>query len=246
MEGNYSSKKELRENFFDLHVYSNRKIVQEAERLGFAGVSITYDLDRYNSDISDEFEEIRQNSNILVKKGLELSCKNQEEVKKKVQKSRKKADIVMVHGGDLRINRAVCENRSVDILSEPYRNRRDSGLNHVLARKASENNVAIEINLNTFLKTNLRYRHRVISQFRHIMALKRKYNFAVIITSGARSDYELRNPLDIFALSYCFGMTKNESFEALSTTPHHIIEINNQRDSFVVDGVRTIEPRTKT
>ena len=39
------------------------------------------------------------------------------------------------------------------------------GINHVLARKAAENSVAIEINLKTLLKTNLRYRYRVISQF---------------------------------------------------------------------------------
>ena len=242
MEGNYSSKKQPKEKFLDLHVHPNQKLVQEAERLGFAGISLSYDFDTYSKDLSHEFEEIKQNSNILIKKCLELSCKNPEELRKKVQKSRKKGDIIMVRGGDLRINRAVCEDRNVDILSHPYLNRRDSGLNHVLARKASENDVAIEINLNTFLKTNLRYRHRVISQFRHVVALKRKYKFELIITSGARSGFELRNPMDIFALANCFGMTPKESFEALSTTPQQIIERNDQRENFVVDGVKTVEP----
>lgn len=242
MEGNYSSKKQYREKFFDLHIHQNQKLVQEAERLGFAGISLCYDFDTYPRDLPQDFEEIKQNSNILIRKCFELSCKNQEELRRKVQKSRKKADIVMVRGGDLRINRAACEDRNVDILSHPYLNRRDSGMNHVLARKASENDVAIEINLNTFLKTNLRYRHRVISQFRHLVALKRKYKFKLIITSGARSGYGLRNPMDIFALANCFGMTNEESFEALSSAPQHIIERNDQRDSFVVDGVKTVEP----
>ena len=240
MEGNYSNKKKFRENFYDLNIRASRKIIQEAERLGFAGVSLTYNFDDYNSEISKEYDEIKLESNILIRKCLEVSCKNQEELKKKVQKSRKKADIIMVKGGDTRINRAACEDRNVDILSQPYRNRRDSGMNHVLARKAAENDVAVEINLNGFLKTNVRYRHRVISQFRHVMDLKRKYGFSVIITSGARSTYDLRNPLDIFALSNCFGMSENESFEALSTIPKHVIDRNDHRGNFVVDGVRTV------
>lgn len=240
MEGNYLTKRNFRDNFYDLNIGASKKIIHEAERLGFAGVSITYDFDDYNSEISQEYDEIKLESNILIRKCLKLSCKNQEELKKKVQKSRKKADIIMVRGGDNRINRAACEERNVDILSQPYRNRRDSGMNHVLARLASENDVAIEINLSSFLKTSLRYRHRIISQFRHIMDLKRKYGFSVIITSGARSEYDLRNPLDIFALSNCFGMTKNESFEALSTIPQHLIDKNDQRGNFVVDGVRTV------
>lgn len=240
MEGNYSTKKNYRENFYDLNISGNISIIEEAERLGFAGVSLTYNFDDYNSEISKEYDELKLESNILIRKCLEISCKNPEELKKKVQRSRKKADIIMVRGGDNRINRAACEERNVDILSQPYRNRRDSGMNHVLSRQAAENDVAVEINLSSLLKTNLRYRHRIISQFRHIMDLKRKYGFSVVISSGARSSYDQRNPMDIFALSNCFGMTENESFEALSTIPKHIIDKNDERDNFVLDGVRTV------
>ena len=41
------------------------------------------------------------NSNILLKKSVEISCKNPEDLKKKVKKTRKKADILIVKGGDL-------------------------------------------------------------------------------------------------------------------------------------------------
>ncbi len=240
MEGNYSTKKNYGENFYDLNISGNQSIIKEAERLGFAGVSLTYNFDDYNPETSRKYDELKHESNLLIRKCLEIKCKNPEELKKKVRKSRKKADIVMVRGGDNSINRAACEERNVDILSQPYRNRRDSGLNHVLARKAAENDVAVEINLSSFLKTSLRYRHRIVSQFRHIMDLKRKYGFSVIITSGARSSYDQRNPMDIFALSNCFGMNENESLEALSIIPKHIIDKNDNRDNFFVDGVRTV------
>ena len=168
-------------------------------------------------------------------------CKNPGDLKKKVQKSRKNADIIMVRGGDLKINRAACEERSIDVLSQPYRSRRDTGINHVLAKKAAENNVAIEINLKNLLNTNLRYRYRIISQFRHIVGLQRKFKFPLIISSNANSKYDLKTPRDIIALAKCFGMTFEESFDAISRTPRDIIETNNKRDSFIVDGVRMVE-----
>jgi ribonuclease P/MRP protein subunit RPP1 len=210
------------------------------ERLGYAGVAVTRYLEDYNSEFSREFDDLKSSTSLILKKCLEISCKNPEDLRKKVQKSRKKADIVMVRGGDLKVNRAACEDRRVDILSQPYRSRRDTGINHVLARKASENNVAIELNLKNFLKTNLRYRYRIISQFRHIVELQRKFKFPLIITSNANSKYDIRTPQDIFALAKCFGMTFEETYDALSTTPQNIFETNNIRASFVVDGVRKI------
>lgn len=221
-------------------MHGDKELINEAERLGYAGIALTSYFEDYNNDFFNEFEEIEQSTNLILKKCIEISCKNPEELKKKVQKSRKKVDIVMVRGGDLKVNRAACEDRRVDVLSQPYRSRRDTGLNHVLARKAAENNVAIEINLKFFLKTNLRYRYQVISQYRHIMDLQRKFEFPIIITSNSNSKYDLRTPQDIIALSKCFGMTIEESYGAISTTPENIIEINDNRSIFVIDGVKTI------
>ncbi len=241
MQESYSNRNLSKDMFFDLHVHGNENIIKEAERLGFTGIAVTRYFEDYNSKFLKEFEDLELNSNILLKKSVEIACKNPEDLKKKVKKSRKKADILIVKGGDLKVNRAACEDKRIDILSQPYRSRRDMGINHVLARKAAENSVAIEINLKTFLKTNLRYRYRVISQFRHIVDLQRKFKFPLIITSSASSKYDLKTPIDIFALAKCFGMTFEESFKAISITPRDIIETNNLRDYFIVEGVRTLE-----
>jgi ribonuclease P/MRP protein subunit RPP1 len=227
--------------FFDLHVHGNETMIREAERLGYAGIAVTRYFEEYNSEFSKEFNDLNSSSGILLKKCIEIVCKNPGDLKKKVLKSRRNADIIMVRGGDLKINRAACEERSIDVLSQPYRSRRDMGINHILAKKAAENNVAIEINLKTLLNTNLRYRYRIISQFRHIVGLQRKFKFPLIISSNANSKYDLKTPRDIIALAKCFGMTFEESFDAISRIPKNIIETNNTRDSFIVDGVRTVE-----
>jgi len=227
--------------FFDLHFHGNENVIREAERLGYAGLGLTRYFEDCNEEFIREFDILNDSSNIIIKKCIEISCKNPEDLRKKVQKSRKNSDILMVRGGDLKVNRAACEDQRVDILSQPYRSRRDTGLNHVLARKAAENSVAIELNLKILFKTNLRYRYRVISQFRHIIELQRKFKFPLIITTNANSKYDLRSPQDIFALARCFQMTFEELFDAISETPKEIIETNNARDSFIVDGVKTVE-----
>ena len=227
--------------FFDLHFHGNEKVIKEAERLGYAGLGLTSYFEDFNSEFLKQFDILKSTSNIILKKCVEISCKHPEELRKKVQKTRNKADILIVRGGDLKVNRAVCEDQRIDILSQPYRSRRDSGINHILARKAAENSVAIEINLKTLLKTNLRYRYRVLSQFRHVIELQRKFNFPLIITCNATSKYDLKTPQDITALSKCFQMSFKESFDAISKIPQEIIETNDLRDSFVADGVRIIE-----
>jgi ribonuclease P/MRP protein subunit RPP1 len=227
--------------FFDLHFHGDEEVIKEAERLGYSGVGLTRYFEDFNLEFLKQFDILESNSNIILKKCVEISCKHPEDLRRKVQKSRKKADVIIIRGGDLKVNRAACEDKRVDILSQPYRSRRDSGINHVLARKAAENSVAIEINLKTLLKTSLRYRYRVLSQFRHVIELQRKYKFPLIITSNAKSKYDIITPEDITALSKCFKMSFEESFNAISKIPQKIIEINDLRDSFVVDGVRIVE-----
>lgn len=235
--------------FFDFHIHGGPELAIDAGKVGYHGVGlIVYSRDCINQpetlknlrkSISNLNEDGDKHLSIQI--GVEIEAKNQEDLKKQVQKFRKKADIILVHGGDLKINRAATEDPRVDILCHPYRNRFDSGINHVLAVKAAENRVAVEINLKYFLLTRPNQQYRVLSQFRQIMKLHRKYQVPVIITSDTRSFYGLRNPLDVTALAACFGMTEDEAFDALSKTPQEIIQRNKMRNEVIVPGVRLIK-----
>lgn len=235
--------------FFDFHIHGGPELALDAGNIGYHGVGLTvYSRDCINKpetlknlrkSISDLNED--KDDHISIQICVEIEAKNQEDLKKQVQKFRKKADVILVHGGDLKINRAATEDPRVDILSHPYRSRFDSGINHVLAVKAAENSVAIEINLKYFLLTRPNQQYRVLNQFRQIMKLHRKYEVPVIITSDTSSFYGLRNPRDIMALSACFGMTKDEAFNALSKTPQEIIYRNTIRDDIIVPGARLVK-----
>ncbi len=253
--------------FFDFHIHENGKLVKEAERLGYAGVALVISgddhskhshgrqhsnhppgrhLNHHSAELNHannppELEILEKHPKIQIIKGVEIHPKNPQDLKRKLQKFRKKVDVLLVHGGDLKINRAACENPRVDILSHPYRGRRDSGINHVFARKAADNRVAVEFNLKYLFKTRFSHRYRVLTQFRDILKLQRKFKFPLIITSGASSIYDLRSPFDIMALTRCFGMNKEEAHHALSETPRQIIETNRLRGSLIAEGVVLVE-----
>jgi RNase P/RNase MRP subunit p30 len=236
--------------FFDFHIHGDPEVALNAGKLGYHGVVLTAcSRDCINQpetlkNLRKTVEKIKtgkgDNDLHSIQIGVEIEARNPEDLKKQVNKFRKMADVILVHGGDLKINRAATEDPRVDILSHPYRTRFDSGINHVLAVKACENSVAIELNLKYFLLTRPNHRYRVLTQFRQIMKLHRKYKFPVIITSDAGSAYDLRDPHDVMALAACFGMTKDEAFEALSKTPQKIIKRNRIRDDLIVPGARFV------
>ncbi len=217
--------------FFDFHVHGNEKLAKEAKRLGYEGICLV----RY----SDEYHQaIKKNSG--AKTGVEIIAENSDDLKKKIRKFRRKVDILLVHGGNIKINRTACEDPRIDIIAHPYRNRRDCGINHVLAKEAAENGVAVEININYILKFRSSLRSKVLNQFRQILKLQRKFKFPLIITSGAHSIYDLRAPRDIIALTSCFGMAEEEANDGLSKTPITIMEKSKVRKDYIVNGVRVI------
>ncbi len=227
--------------FFDFHVHESQELVDEVERLGYTGVVTFKHEENKNKDYSDDLISLRKDSSFQIRWGVMIYSNNIEDLKRKIQKSRNEADVLMVYGGDLRINRAACENPRVDIISHPYRGRRDCGINHISARKAAENKVAVELNVRYLLRIRPQNRYKVLGYYREILKLQRKFNFPLIITSGAHSIFELHTPLDIIALTYCFGMNEEEASFALSETPRNIIERRDISSNVVVKGARIIK-----
>jgi ribonuclease P/MRP protein subunit RPP1 len=229
--------------FFDFHVHGDQELVRGLEKLGYRGVALVCYSGEYeeHSHLMDSLKNFSDIPDFRIQIGVEIQAKNPQDLKKKVQRFRKKADVILVHGGDVKINRAATEDPRVDILCHAYRNRWDSGINHVLAAKAAENRVAMEINLKYLLMNRPNQRNRILSQFRQIVKLQRKFKFPVIITSDARSLYDIRDPRDLVALSTCFGMTREEAIHALSTVPQEIMERDRVRDQVIVSGARLVE-----
>ena len=90
---------------------------------------------------------------------------------KLVKKYRNKVDVVLVEGGIIKINRTALEMHDVDILSSPELNRRDCGIDHVLARLGSSHRVAIELNFKNLMDKKYYDRAKILWAFRRNLFL---------------------------------------------------------------------------
>ena len=196
--------------FYDLNLrgqnYDNDlALVKEANKFGWDYLNLNYSHDNfekaleYKDDLTEELLAVDFNQTYRNKKtnfehaeismGINILNANSNEIRKIINKYRNKSNYISCLGGDLKVNRRVCENRRIDVLSRPYYKRKDSGMNHVLAKEAQRNNVAIELCFRDILNNRLKYRARVISSFKEIMMFHRKFKFPLILTTDSKSIY---------------------------------------------------------
>ncbi|GCC10550.1 ribonuclease P protein component 3 [archaeon] len=145
--------------------------------------------------------------------GIELTARNKRELIREIVSS-KKFDIIVVHGGRAEINRSAVSDTRVDILAHPWLGRRDSGVDAVVAREAADNGVAIELCISYLLIQHQRL--KIFSSLRRIKKLKDKYNFEILVTSGAKCKYDLRNKYEIASILYLLGLEEEDIKESIN------------------------------
>ena len=243
---NYLIDKNINYNmFFDLNIKgssleNNIKLANEASFYGWDHINFSYNTNDFLNAV--DFKNDLENSLdgiIEFNYTLEIKSSNINDIQKSVNKFRKKASCISVVGGDLKVNRSTLENIKVDVLSRPYLRRYDSGLNHVLAKEAVKNNVAIELCFKDVLKSYLSHRSKVISNFKDIYTLYRKFDFPLVLSSRAESVFDIRTTHDFVAFFKQTGLTDaeiNKSFE----TSSNILEYNKNREDLILKGVRRV------
>ena len=248
--------------FYDLNLrgqnYDNDlALVKEANKFGWDYLNLNYSHDNfekaleYKGDLNEELSAVDFNQTYRNKKtnfkhaeismGINILNANSNEIRKIINRYRNKSNYISCLGGDLKVNRSVCENRRIDVLSRPYYKRKDSGMNHVLAKEAQRNNVAIELCFRDILNNRLKYRARVISSFKEIMMFHRKFKFPLILTTDSKSIYHVRSTRDIAAFFKSVGFSDEEIYNGFYYYPKKIVDFNKERQDIIVNGVKLID-----
>jgi ribonuclease P/MRP protein subunit RPP1 len=232
--------------FFDLNIKgssleNNVKMAAEASRYGWEHINFSYNQNDFHDalNLKDDLKE-KLGEDITFDYTLEIESTNINEIRKNVNKFRNNALCISVIGGDLKVNRAVLENIKIDVLSRPYLRRYDSGLNHILAKEAVNNNVAVELCFKDILKTYLAPRAKVISNFRDIYTLYRKFDFPLILSSRAESVFDIKTTYDFISVFKQTGLT-DEEIDKSFMTAERILEFNRNRDNLIFKGVRRVD-----
>lgn len=231
--------------FFDLNVKgssleNNVKLARQASEYGWEHINFSYDQNDFkdalnlNDELKDNLKDI-----ITFNYTLEIKSTNINEIRKAVNKFRNDSLCISVIGGDLKVNRAVLENVKIDVLSRPYLKRYDSGLNHILAKEALKNNVAIELCFEDILKSYLAPRAKIISNFRDIYTLYRKFDFPLILSSRAESIFDVKTTQDFVSVFKQTGLSEDEIISAFKTSKD-ILEFNKNRKDLIFKGVRRV------
>jgi len=237
-------------DFYDLHLHSEfsegessvEDFARRAKTLGFRGICFAvYHKDRKQVDrLKKRATEVSKKTGIDIFIGLEATTL--EELKKLIN-IRKNYDLLLVGGTNLELNRKVVQTKEVDILAHPEYNRKDSGLNHVMAKLAAKNQVAIEINFREILLSSKNTRSHIMHHIQKNVKLCKKYKTPIIISSGAVSHWQMKDPKILISMGCLLGLELNQSKKALSKTPENMIRmIKERRDKrWIRPGVKVVE-----
>jgi ribonuclease P/MRP protein subunit RPP1 len=217
--------------FCDIHCHTLQSIGENtleemaecAKRLGIGVLGIA----RYYSD--GNLDELPKIDGVDTVSCVIIKADNPSEMSEIATKIRNKTEIVMVHGGDYDINRAACDSSIIDVLCHPELGRKDSGLDHICVKAASENSVAIELNFREILESYKRKRIYILSSIRKNVNLAKKYGARIVTTSGAVNKWGLRSGRDLASFAYLLGLDLGDAIETTSTIPAEMVRINREK-----------------
>jgi len=236
-------------DFYDLHLHSEfsegkssvEDFAKRAKTLGFRGIcfAVYYKDKKRVGQLKKKAIEVSKKTGVDIFIGLEATTL--EELKKLIN-IRRDYDLLLVRGTNLNLNRKSVQIKEVDVLTHPEYNRKDSGLNHTMAKLAAKNQVAIEINFREILLSSKNTRSHIMHHIQENVKLCKKYKTPIIISSGAASHWQMKDPKVLMSMGCLLGLELNEAKNALSKTSENIIKmIKERRDKgWIRPGVKVV------
>jgi len=225
--------------FFDLHVHRNamnseeiKALAKRAKLFNWNGICIVEYVSSENPEIKlsrEELKKIEAEVGISLFHGAEIRANNPKELKNLLKMVREKVLIVSVHGGEYEINRAACSDSRVDILSHPYLGRNDCGLDETCLKRARENEVLIGIPFYHLLHSHGRERVVLLQQIAESIRLCHELKVNVIITTGAKSSWDIRDPRALASVANVLGMDLGKAIDCVSEIPENLVEKNRKK-----------------
>jgi ribonuclease P/MRP protein subunit RPP1 len=184
------------------------------------------------------FERLRAAFDVDVVDAAEIVADDPSTASGAVGNYRPDHTLLIVRGGSDRMNRFAVEQERVDVLSRPFDGSGD--FNHVLAKAARDNDVAVEFDLGTVLRQEGGRRVRRLQKLRKLREILDHYGTPFVVSARPTSHLQLRAPREMRAVGEAVGF-EGEVIEAGLREWGEIAARNRTRqsDSFVAPGVRS-------
>ena len=160
---------------------------------------------------------------IEVLNGIHIRDTTLKDLVNRVRLVRDRNAVVSVQAGDNGFNRAVTGVKGISIL-RGIQAADKTAFDHVTARMAADNLVAVDIDLSPLISGRGVIRQRAIHRYRDILVLERRFEFPITLSSHARSVLEMRAVREISGLCSLLGMDSPDVEKAFAgvdmiTTP---------------------------
>ena len=171
---------------------SVRRMALEAKELGFDSI-VAADTP------SCEFSEIDVFSGIIIQQTTAR------DISSRIKRERNHRAVVSVQAGNNGFNRAVISLKGVHII-RGVQSADKTAFDHVTAKMAADNQVAIDLDLSPLISGRGITRQRAMQRYRDILVLERRFEFPLTISTHAHSILEMRAVRDIVGICSSIDM----------------------------------------
>jgi ribonuclease P/MRP protein subunit RPP1 len=171
---------------------SVRRMALEAKNLGFERIVAT-------DTPPGEFYGIEVCTGIIIR-GTALK-----DLINRVKRERTSEAVISVEAGDNGFNRSVISLKGVHIV-RGIQSADKTAFDHVAAKMAADNRVAIDLDLSLLVSGRGITRQRAMNRFRDVLILEQRFEFPLTISSHAHSIMDMRAVREITGLCSLVGM----------------------------------------
>jgi len=149
-----------------------------------------------------------------VRSGIIIRDTPMRDIVNRMKRLRESGAVISVMAGDAGFNRAAIGLKGMHILRGIHAADKIA-FDHVSAKMAADNRVAVDIDLSTIIGTRGIARQRAIARYRDVLVLERRFEFPLTISTGAASALGLRGVREISGICSLLGMDTADAERAL-------------------------------
>ncbi|WP_224269667.1 RNase P subunit p30 family protein [Haloprofundus salinisoli] len=208
------------------------RFARTAADYGFEGVVVR----SQSAPDVDACERASDRYGVDVVDAVEVVAANPEQASGSVGNFRPKTTLLILRGGDDKLNRFATEQARIDVLSRPMAG---GDFNHVLAKSAKRNGVRVEFDFRRVLRADGGRRVQALKSMRKLRELVEYYDVPFVVSANPTSHLQLRAPRELVAVGERVGFSADQMETGLREWGR-LAARNRERtsESFIAPGVK--------
>lgn len=207
-------------------------------RVGYDGLVVR---NRQSAPAPFDPDALADRYGIDVVLGIEIDTPEKSVASGAIGNRRQSVDVLVVRGRNPQINRYAVETERVDVLADPMSGEGD--VNHVIAKSAAANEVALEVDLGHVLRQSGGARVRALRGLRKLRDLIEAFDVPYVVSAAPETHLQVRAPRELLAVGEQIGFDRGAIRKGLETWGTIAARNSRRRDpDFIAPGVRRGRP----